>query len=124
MRKGLFAIPFVLVFIFIIGGIGTSAYISLNTEETLTITVTDKDRITTSDVDGNVTSKYLVFTDNEVFENTDDLIHSKFNSHDFQAKLKVGETYKVVVVGLRIPVLSTTRNIVKIISNESVQKNI
>jgi hypothetical protein len=81
--------------------------------ETVTITVTDKERIVESNGE-STSSKYLVFTDTEVFENTDDLFLWKFNSSDVQGKLKVGEKYTVLVIGWRVPLLSMYRNIVNI----------
>ena len=53
-----------------------------STEETVTITVTDKERITEKDSDGGTSSKYLIFTDSETFENTDSTLFWKFNSSD------------------------------------------
>lgn len=79
------------------------------TSDMATITVTDKERIVTGSG-----SKYLVFTENEVFENIDSIIYAKFNSSDLQGKLKRGQTYTVKVYGWRIPFLSSYRNIVSI----------
>ena len=62
----------------------------------------------------NMDSKYLVFTDGEVFENSDNLIFTKFNSSDIQSQLEVGKSYNVRVSGIRVPFLSWYRNIVKI----------
>lgn len=56
-------------------------------------------------------SVYLIMTDREVFENTDDLLIAKFNSSDVYASIKVGKKYKMVVYGFRIPFLSMYRNI-------------
>ena len=85
-------------------------------EKTYTITITDKDRITQRSGD-TVTSKYLVFGDDEdgnslVFENTDVLLRLKFNSSNIQGKLKVGKTYDVTVIGFRIPIFSAYENII------------
>ena len=85
--------------------------------ETLTITVTKTDRITETSGSGKdltVTSKYLVFTENETFENTDSWLFWKFNSSDFNGKFVAGSTYKVKVAGWRIPFFSSYRNIVSI----------
>ena len=60
-------------------------------------------------------SKYLIYTDGEVFENSDDITFGKMNSHDFQSRLKVDSTYTVKVVGMRIENISMTRNIIEII---------
>lgn len=85
-------------------------------EKTYTITITDKDRITQKSGD-TVTSKYLVFGDDEdgnslVFENTDTLLRFKFNSSNIQGRLKTGKTYDVTVVGFRIPIFSAYENII------------
>ena len=88
-----------------------------------TVTITDKDRITESskDSDGNVktSSKYLVFADDEngnslVFENTDCFIRWKFNSSNIQGQLKEGHTYKITVIGYRVPFLSWYQNIINV----------
>lgn len=81
-----------------------------------TITVTDKERIV--DTDGEtITSKYLIFGEDEdgnvlVFRNSDEPIRGKWNSSTVQGSLKVGKTYTVIVVGYRIPFLSTYENII------------
>lgn len=88
-----------------------------------TITITDKDRITetSKDSDGNneTSSKYLVFADDEngnslVFENTDCFIRLKFNSSNIQGQLKEGHTYRITVIGYRVPLLSWYQNIIKV----------
>ena len=79
--------------------------------ETIEITVTEKERITTGSGE-NISSKFIIYTENEVFENTDSWLYSKFNSTDYQNKFKVGETYKVKVAGWRVPFLSMYRNVV------------
>jgi len=82
------------------------------TSDTVTITVVDKERIVGRDGES---SKYLVFTEAEVFENTDCLVLGKFNSSDVYGQLEIGETYRVEVYGWRIPFLSMYRNIVKVL---------
>ncbi len=79
----------------------------------ITITVDSKERITDNDGD-KVVSKYMIFTENEVFENTDAPLLMKFNSSDLYNKLKVDSTYTVKVYGFRIPFMSQYRNIIKI----------
>lgn len=81
------------------------------------ITVTDKERIYTGGENGS--SKYLVFGDDEngtalVFENTDTFIRGKWDSSNIQGQLKIGEKYKITVVGYRIPFLSSYQNIIKV----------
>ena len=83
----------------------------------VTIKVTKTDRIVETSGEGkdlSVTSKYLVYTKEETFENTDSWVFGKFNSSDFQGRLTTDSTYKVKVVGWRLPFFSTYRNIVKI----------
>jgi|AntRauTorckE6833_2_1112554.scaffolds.fasta_scaffold00366_6 hypothetical protein len=58
--------------------------------------------------------KYLVFTEDEVFENTDSIPFLKFASSDLYNDLKVDGEYKVKVAGWRIPVFSMYRNIISI----------
>jgi len=80
----------------------------MSTEE-MTILVTDKERINDSE-----SSKFLVYTKQGVFENTDSWLFFKFNSSDFQNKLEVGEKYKVKVAGWRLPFFSTYKNIITV----------
>lgn len=83
----------------------------------VTIKVTKTDRIVETSGSGkdlSVSSKYLVYTKDETFENTDSWVFGKFNSSDFQGRLITDSTYKVKVVGWRLPFFSTYRNIVKI----------
>ena len=81
--------------------------------EVVTITVNEKDRITTGQGE-TLTGKFLIYTENEVFENTDSWSYFKFNSTDVQNDLKVDSTYTVKVAGWRIPFMSSYRNIVSI----------
>ena len=83
------------------------------TADECTITVTDKDRVVKHRGD-SVSSKYLVFTESETFENSDCFIRWKFNSSDIYGSLRVGKTYHVKVYGWRIPFLSKYRNIVRV----------
>lgn len=102
----------VLVIIFSVWVVLSILYIVVATDH-ITITVDSKERITDKDGDA-VTSKYMIFTEEEVFENTDAPIMFKFNSSDLYNKLKVDSTYNVKVYGFRIPFLSQYRNIIKI----------
>ncbi len=82
---------------------------------TVRATVTDKERITETDGDGGTTSKYLVFTDKETFENTDTWAFGKYNSSDIQGRLRRGRTYDVLVAGWRRPRWSQYRNVISIV---------
>lgn len=98
-------IIFIAVIIF--GGVMYySAY--LNSQEVVSITIKDKERI-----DDNNGSKYLIFTENEVFQNTDELIKGKFNSSDVYNQLDIGEVYECEVIGWRLQFFSMYRNIIK-----------
>jgi len=79
------------------------------TEETITIKVLNKSQF------GNEPGKYFVFTQDEVFNNSNNYYHSKENADDLNEKLYPGSTYKVKVVGLYIPWLPRFRNIIKIL---------
>lgn len=108
MRSYIFYVIFVLI---MFGGIFGFYY--YQTAETVTITVTGKERIVESNGE-STTSKYIVQTETESFENTDDIIYLKFNSTDFDRWLVEDSTYTVTVVGWRLPYLSMYRNIVEI----------
>ena len=72
----------------------------------VTITVTDKERIVTSSGQ-STSSKYLIFTSSEVFQNVDVLTYAKWDSSDIQGKLQKGKTYNVKVAGWRMPFFSS-----------------
>lgn len=103
---------FYIAAIFGILSLAVGIYSAFDTD-VIEITVTEKESITVGD-NKRIENKYLIFTENEVFENTDSIIYGKYDSSDFQRKLKVGETYKVKVAGWRLPFFSMYRNIVKI----------
>lgn len=97
--------------------IGSQMVFNFNDTE-YTITITDKERIYEGSGDSS-SSKYLVFGDCEngdslVFENTDCFIRGKWNSSNLQGKMKEGNTYKITVVGYRVPFFSMYQNIIKV----------
>ena len=107
----------IMVSVILVLSIGYEAIFSFNDTE-YTITVTDKERIYEGSGDTS-SSKYLVFGDDDngnslVFENTDCFIRGKWNSSNIQGQLKEGNTYKVTVVGYRVPFFSMYQNIIKI----------
>lgn len=85
-----------------------------STKETTVVTVTDKERIVETDADGKATSKYLIFTDKETFECSDEIMVGKFNSSDFYGQIHKDSTYKFTVYGWRIPFFSSYRNIINL----------
>ena len=107
----------IIIAVILVLSIGYEAIFSFNDTE-YTITVTDKERIYEGSGDTS-SSKYLVFCDDDngnslVFENTDCFIRGKWNSSNIQGQLKEGNTYKVTVVGYRVPFFSMYQNIIKI----------
>lgn len=81
--------------------------------KTVEVSITDKERITYGS-DQEIKSKYMVFTTDEVFQNTDNYVFGKFDSSDVQNKLMVGNSYQVKVVGWRVPLFSWYRNIISV----------
>lgn len=82
-------------------------------EEIIEVTLTGKERITTGS-GGNIESKFIIYTESEVFENTDSWLYLKFDSADYQNKFIIGKSYKVKVAGWRVSFLSMYRNIIDI----------
>lgn len=76
-----------------------------------TVTVESKERISTG-TGSSLRHKYLVFTEDKVFENTDTMLRLKFDSSDIQGRLKVGSSYKIKTYGWRINFLSMYENII------------
>ena len=76
------------------------------------ITVKDKERVCEG---GKVSEcRYLVFTDQGVYENTDSFLHFKFGSSDVHNDLEVGKTYNVKTNWYRVPFFSMYQNILEI----------
>lgn len=98
--------------------IGISAWYSFATVEVVEATIKKSERMAQKS-----DTKYMVFTRDEVFENTDSAWHNKFNSSDFYNELTVGKTYKFTVYGYRIPMFSTYRNIIDFKEVNSTQPN-
>ena len=106
----LFGIVGIVFGLLIVLALFVSPIIAYSTVEYVEATITDKERIVSRSGD-SVNSKYLVFTDSEVFENTDTILFWKFNSTDYQNFLTVGDTFVLKVNGFRIPLFSSYRNI-------------
>jgi len=101
---------FILVAMVII--IGVMSIVAYHQSSEITITVTDK--AIERDSDG---SKYLIYTDTEVYENTDNLFYGKFRSSNLYNDLKIDSTYTVRVIGWRVPFLSMYENIINIVED-------
>lgn len=94
-------------------GLVSGIIVPAMTQKDVVITVTKTDRIVERNGE-DIHSKYLVYTEEETFENTDSWMFWKFNSSDVQGRLLEGNRYRVKVYGWRIPFFSSYRNIVKI----------
>jgi len=103
----------IVIVLAVLGLIGYPTLYYTSTDE-VTIKVTEKERVVKGSGD-EIESKYMIFTEDEVFENVDDIFFLKFKSSDLNKDLKVDSTYNVKVVGWRIGFLSAYRNIVKIV---------
>jgi len=79
------------------------------TEDTVTIKVINKAQF------GNESGKYFVFTEDEVFSNSNNYYQNKENADDLNQQIYPGSTYKVKVVGIYIPWLPRFRNIISIL---------
>jgi Protein of unknown function (DUF1523) len=84
------------------------------TDRDVTFTVNKTERVMSKD--GN-SSKYLIFTDKGVFENTDTFWYWKFNSSDIYGDMRNGNTYTAHVYGWRIQFLSMYPNVISANSN-------
>lgn len=93
--------------ILVAGLASCQAVYQYGTQESVVATVEEKERIQYGE-----SSKYLIFTDSETFENTDTIFYLKYSSSDFYRELDEGKTYRLDVYGWRIPFLSQYRNIV------------
>jgi len=79
------------------------------TENTITIKVINKAQF------GNEPGKFFVFSEDEVFYNSNNYYQSKENADDLNDKIYPGTTYKVKVIGIYLPWLPRFRNIIKIL---------
>jgi len=79
------------------------------TEQTITIKVLNKSQF------GNEPEKYFVFTENEVFYNSNDYYQNKENAREINDIIYPGSKYKVKVVGVYLPWIPRFRNITEIL---------
>ncbi len=92
----------VVMLLLVFGGIILQSFWN---EEVITITVNKAER--TSGQKGT----YLVFTDGETFCVKDRWLRGSIDSSDRYGKIKPGASYKVTVVGMRIRIISSYRNL-------------
>lgn len=111
---GVLAVGVMFVGVMFVGVMASGIAIHYSTQENVrNVRIEDKERVVTSGSAGKTDSKYLIFTDKEVFENTDSLLAFKFNSSDLYGKIHKGQTCEFKVVGFRVPFLSMYRNILE-----------
>lgn len=120
-----FKVAFVLVALVFIVSIGSCGVYSCQ-RGTVTITVTEKHRITTGS-GKSIHSFWVVFgrdaNGNPVeLSNEDSLINLKFDSSRTQNILEIGKTYKVEAMGFRNYVMSMYPNIVRVIGEVNTEK--
>jgi len=98
---------------------------SYHGNETVRITVTNKEVKRYDDVDKYKIDGRLENGELEVFENTDIGLpfHWKYNSSDLQAEMQIGGTYDVEVYGWRTNYWSWFRNIVSVTEVEAPANN-
>jgi len=82
------------------------------TEKEISITVINKEKF------GNEEGRYLIFTPEEVFENSDNFYHRKTNADMVYKKLERGVRYRVKVVGVYLPGIRRLRNITEVLGAE------
>lgn len=111
MSEGFFRLSAMIGFIIVLTIIlfGYLFFEPFITEETISIKVINKSQF------GNEPGKYFVFTDDEVFYNSNNYYQNKENADELNDKIYPGSSYKVKVVGLYIPWLPRFRNIIKIL---------
>jgi hypothetical protein len=86
-----------------------SPIIAYTTDDYVTATIKSKERIENRDGDG---SKYLIYTDKGVFENTDTIWYWKFRSSDLYNDLNPGQQYELRKYGFRVGFFSWYENII------------
>lgn len=100
---------YILGCLFILCLIFSSAIIAYSTDKEVTVTITNKENIVS-----NNDSKYLIFTNNGVYQNSDTMWYWKWDSSDFYNQIEIGKEYTFRVYGFRIPFLSMYKNIIEI----------
>jgi len=112
MSSGQNKIVILFVVLIVIGAIIKSGIIS-NTKETVLATVSKTERVSYGSGE-DIEHKYLIYTDKETFECTDELLVGKVNSSDIYGSLKENHRYKFEVYGFRIGYTSSYRNIISV----------
>jgi hypothetical protein len=104
--------PGISLFIVVIAIILSSIFFYVSTIGYTEGTVTKTERVTGTDEEGKSVSKYLIYTDKEVLQDTDSFLFFKFNSSDIYGSIKIGQKYRFHVSGWRIPFFSMYKNVI------------
>lgn len=102
-----------LVVLIVVGLLLIEPIIAYATKSSVSFAVNDK-AVVVSGNGSSTHSKYLIYTTDGVFEDTDSLWYWKWNSSDMYNKLERGKFYTATVYGFRIPFFSTYKNIVTV----------
>lgn len=97
---------FVFLLFLFLGGNAVVHFITLETLEATEIIKTER-------IQSRNVSKYLIYTNSEVFENVDSFWAMKWNSSDLYALIQVGDQCSFTVTGFRVSFLSKYRNILE-----------
>lgn len=76
----------------------------------VSFTVSKSERVCESGKNG--TCRYLIYTDQGVYENTDSLWKGKWNSSDLYNQIKPNVKYNCEAIGFRVPFLSWYENVI------------
>jgi hypothetical protein len=106
--------------ILLLGALVLEPYIA---SDEITIFVKNQEKITTED--GEI--YFLVYTDDEIFENRDNMFHKKDETLQIFKRMKKNNKYRVRVVGYdfggKIPFFSKYRNITAVLKGPKTKKN-
>ena len=92
------------------------------TQKTITIKIAlvEKKTIRSGDV------YYLIYTENEIFENRNNYFHGKQNANELGINFKNGKSYKVKVVGynfgVKLPFFLKHRNILDVARRKTITR--
>jgi len=100
------AVSLVLIFVVVCLAIYTVWWLNWGSLDSITFTVKDK-----WVKYHNNEAKYLISSENEVFEDTDNALRWKWDSSDVYNYMDVGKVCSANVIGIRVPILSWYRNI-------------
>lgn len=102
----------ILAALIIVGGI-TFIISGYGNKQNIRTKVLDKERITTNNSEGYISSYYLIYTEAGTLKLEDELLYGNFNSSDWYGQIRKDSTYTFHTIGYRNGFLSMYPNIVK-----------